>query len=241
MASLNPRRTPSAGLLGRRERDPRAFMHHAAHHQEMAFRPQGFMSMSSTPRSPLALIPFAALLAASCTTGPARGAAPAALNAAPAVLSTAPGYTLGAGDKLRITTFDEPSLTGEFTLGDGGAVGFPLLGQVKADGLTVAELQISLERALRQGYLKEPRVSVEVLSHRPYYILGEVTNPGQYPYSDGLTVFNAVAAAGGFTYRANTKRLHIKRPSLDREVSVPLTATVPVQPGDTLRIGERYF
>jgi protein involved in polysaccharide export with SLBB domain len=199
------------------------------------------MSMSSRRRAPLALIPLAALLAAGCSTGPARGAAPSAPNAPPAALSEAPGYALGAGDKLRITTFDEPALTGEFTVGDGGAVGFPLLGQVEADGLTVTELQASLEKALRQGYLREPRVSVEVLSHRPYYILGEVTNPGKYPYADGLTVFNAVAAAGGFTYRANTKRLYIKRPSADREESVPLTATLPVQPGDTLRIGERYF
>ena len=183
---------------------------------------------------PLASAAVVALALAACSTGPVR-------DSAPAMSAAAPTYKLGAGDKLRITTFDEPSLTGEFTIGDGGVLPFPLLGQVQAGGLTVAELRLSLESALRQGYLKEPRVSVEVLNYRPYYILGEVSKPGQFAYSDGLTVLNAVAAAGGFTYRANTKRVHIKRANENREVSLPLTATVPVNPGDTIRIGERYF
>ena len=184
-------------------------------------------------RRPLAVIAALAMALAACSSGPARDSAPAA--------STVPVYKLGAGDKLRITTFDEPSLTGEFTVGDGGILPFPLLGQIQAGGLTVAELRLSLEAALKQGYLKEPRVSVEVLNYRPYYILGEVAKPGEFAYADGLTVLNAVAAAGGFTYRANTKRVHIKRAAENRELSMPLTATVPVHPGDTIRIGERYF
>jgi len=185
-------------------------------------------------RRTLALVAACCVGLAGCGTGPVSGPNPRPVSAAPA-------YKLGAGDKLRITTFDEPSLTGEFTVGDGGVLPFPLLGQVQAGGLTVAELRQSLASALSQGYLKDPRVSVEVLNYRPYYILGEVSKPGEYPYADGLTVLNAVAAASGFTYRANTKRVYIKPAGGDRELSVPLTATVPVQPGDTVRIGERYF
>ena len=190
--------------------------------------------MKVSPRRTLTLIAAAVLALSACSSGPASGSAPTAAV-------TAPAFKLGPGDKLRVTVFDEPSLTGEFTVGDGGVLPFPLLGQVQAGGLTVAELRMSLETALQQGYLKDPKVSVEVLNYRPYYILGEVAKPGQFPYADGLTVLNAVAAAGGFTYRANTKRVHIKRATEDREVSVPLTATVSVQPGDTIRIGERYF
>lgn len=183
---------------------------------------------------PLALFAAISVALAACASGPAKGPTHAAATVAPV-------YKLGPGDKLRITTFDEPSLSGQFAIGDGGVLAFPLLGQVQAGGLTVAELRLSLETSLRQGYLKDPKVSVEVLNYRPYYILGEVSKPGEFAYADGLTVLNAVAAAGGFTYRANTKRVHIRRAAEDREISVPLTATVPVQPGDTIRIGERYF
>jgi len=189
--------------------------------------------MSISSFHSLTLAAFVAV-AAVCGAGAARGETLSAATAS----ST---YRLGPGDKLRITTFGEPSLTGDFMVGDAGVLGFPLLGQVQAGGLTIAELQASLEAALHEGFLKEPRVSVAAISYRPYYILGEVTKPGEYPYSDSLTVMKAVAAAGGFTYRANTKRLHIKRASDDREVTAPLTATIPVHPGDTIRIGERYF
>jgi polysaccharide export outer membrane protein len=183
---------------------------------------------------PLAFVVAIGLVLSACTSGPASGPAPTAIAAAPA-------YKLGAGDKVRITTFDEPALTGEFAIGDGGVLPFPLLGQVQAGGLSVTELKLSLETALRQGYVRDPRISVEVLNYRPYYILGEVTKPGQYPYADGLTVLNAVAAASGFTYRANTKRVYIRSAAGEREISAPLTATTPVRPGDTIRIGERYF
>ena len=112
---------------------------------------------------------------------------------------------------------------------------------MKAQGLTIPEIQSSIESALKEGYLRDPRVSVEVLNYRPFYILGEVETPGEYPYTNGLSVLNAVATAGGFTYRANNKRVFIKRSDTDDEREYPLTPLTPVAPGDTIRITERFF
>jgi protein involved in polysaccharide export with SLBB domain len=151
-------------------------------------------------------------------------------------------YHLGAGDKVRIKVFGEESLSGEFLVpGGSGAIGFPLIGDVQASGLSVAELQATLTAKLKDGYLKDPRVGVEVLNYRPYYILGEVNKPGQYSYTNGLTVLNAVATANGFTYRANTHKVYIKRPNTPAEIAYDLKTTTPVEPGDTIRIGERFF
>jgi polysaccharide export outer membrane protein len=151
-------------------------------------------------------------------------------------------YRLGAGDKVRISVFGEDSLSGEFLVpGGAGTIAFPLIGDVKAAGLTVSELQVEIEGKLRPDYLKNPQVSIEVLNYRPFYIMGEVTRPGEYPYTNGLTVLNAVATANGFTYRANTHRVYIRRANATNEVEEKLDQTTPVQPGDTIRIGERFF
>jgi protein involved in polysaccharide export with SLBB domain len=151
-------------------------------------------------------------------------------------------YQLGAGDKLRIIVFGEESLSGEFLVpGGDGQIAFPLVGNVQASGLTVAGLQSEIEAKLRDGYLKDPHVSIEVLNYRPFYILGEVTKPGEYPYTNGLTVLNAVATANGFTYRADTHHVFIKRASETDEHEYPLTSMTPVAPGDTIRIKERFF
>jgi polysaccharide export outer membrane protein len=150
-------------------------------------------------------------------------------------------YRLGAGDKIRVITFGEEALTGEFFVGGSGKVSLPLIGEVQAAGLSIPEFQKGVENALKDGYLKEPRVSVEVLNYRPFYILGEVNKPGEYPYTNGLTVHKAVATAEGFTYRANTKKVFIKRANSDKEVEAPLTEITVVAPGDTIRIAERFF
>jgi protein involved in polysaccharide export with SLBB domain len=151
-------------------------------------------------------------------------------------------YRLGAGDKVRIIVFREDSLSGEFLVPGGeGKIAFPLIGDVQAGGLTVTQLQAELEGKLRDGFLKEPRVSIEVLNYRPFYILGEVAKPGEYPYTNGLTVLNAVATANGFTYRADTHKVYIKRANEPTEEEYKLTTSTPVQPGDTIRISERFF
>jgi protein involved in polysaccharide export with SLBB domain len=158
----------------------------------------------------------------------------------PAVIQDA-GYMLGSGDKIRVITFGEDSLTGEFFVGSQGQVSLPLIGDVKAGGLTIAQFTEEVTKALANGFLKEPRVSVEVLDYRPFYILGEVNKPGEYPFINGLTVMNAVATAGGFTYRANTHNVFIKGGAGSAERKIHLLSNTPVHPGDTIRIGERFF
>lgn len=150
-------------------------------------------------------------------------------------------YRLGSGDKIRLIVFGEPDLSGEFTISGDGMVSLPLIRDVRAGGLTASQLQANVEDAFKEGYLKDPRVSIEVLTFRPFYILGEVNKPGEYPYSNGMTVVNAVALASGYTYRANQKKVFVRHAGSTAEEEVPLTSATMVAPGDTVRIAERYF
>lgn len=150
-------------------------------------------------------------------------------------------YLLGPGDKVRVTVYGEESLSGEFFVTGSGLMSLPLIGEIKAGGMTVGQFQVAVQQALSDGYLKDPRVSAEVLTFRPFYILGEVDKPGTYPYTSGLTVLNAVATAGGFTYRADKRNVWIKHNGETSEVKGELTPSTTVAPGDTIRIGERFF
>lgn len=150
-------------------------------------------------------------------------------------------YRLGTADKVRIIVFNEPTLSGEFTVSDNGALSLPLIGDINAQGRSPREVVIDIQAKLADGYLREPRVSMDVLTYRPFYILGEVTKPGEYSYSTGLTAMNAVAQAQGFTYRANKKKIFLKRSGESTEQEIRLTPSLEIRPGDTLRIGERYF
>lgn len=184
-------------------------------------------------------------LAVCVTVGAMGGAAHAQQAAVNGVPVSAPpqsaDYLLGTGDKVRVTVYGEESLSGEFYVTGSGLMSLPLIGEVKVAGLTVGQFQEAVQKALSDGYLKEPRVSAEVLTFRPFYILGEVDKPGTYPYTSGLTVLNAVATAGGFTYRADKKNVFIKHNGETSEVKTELTPSVLVAPGDTIRIGERFF
>jgi polysaccharide export outer membrane protein len=157
-------------------------------------------------------------------------------NAAPASTD----YRLGPGDQLRIMVFGEPDLTGPYTVNPQGKIAFPLVGEINAAGLTIPELTTQIEAALR-SYIRAPRLSIEVANFRPFFILGEVNRPGTYPYSANLNVLNAVATAGGFTYRANRRKVYIKHASETEEREYHLDNSTPVMPGDTVRIGERLF
>jgi polysaccharide export outer membrane protein len=150
-------------------------------------------------------------------------------------------YVLGPGDKLRITVFNEPSLTGEFAISSGGVLAFPLVGDVPASGATLSSFTERLRQKLADGYLRDPKVSMEVVNYRPFYILGEVNKPGEYPYSSGLTIVNAIATAGGFTYRANHKHAMVRHEGAVKEEPTEIAPTTPVAPGDTIRIRERFF
>jgi polysaccharide export outer membrane protein len=154
--------------------------------------------------------------------------------------ATAP-YTLASGDRLRIIVFGQDSLSNSYAVDSSGHVSMPLIGLVSAKGLTTAALARSIEAHLRQGYLREPKVSVEVEAFRPFFILGEVASPGQYPYVNGMTAETAVAIAGGFTPRA-----YKATADLTREVDgQPLNGSIPItqrlRPGDTIVIRERFF
>lgn len=153
------------------------------------------------------------------------------------------GYQVAAGDKLRITVFDEPTLTGDYEIGDDGAVAFPLIQPVKASGLTTAELANAISNELsRGGYVLVPRVAIEVTEHRPFYILGEVAKPGEYPYSGELTLNQAVAKAGGFTARANKRVIKLQRQSSAAATRIRLDGTpLKIAPGDTIIVQEAFF
>ena len=168
-----------------------------------------------------------------------RGDVPPASTAAAALPTYA--YALSGGDRVRVVVFGEQNLGGEFTIGGSGFISLPLIGEVDVRGLTSTQLQARIVARLADGYLKDPRVAVEVLSTRPFYILGEVNKPGLYPFANGLTVLGAVAQAGGYTYRAKTKQVLIKHAGEDTEAAHRVTATTMVAPGDTIRIRERWF
>jgi len=157
-----------------------------------------------------------------------------------AVAQTA-GYRLGSGDKLRITVFNEKDLSGDFDVNDQGLVALPLIGQVKVGGLTITEAQELITQRYGKDYLVNPRVNVEVLNYRPFFILGEVKNPGSYPYVNGMTVLNAVALAGGYTPRANRNNITVKRASNPQGSEVEVQEDTVVLPGDVIRIHERFF
>ena len=129
----------------------------------------------------------------------------------PARAGKDPDYKLGANDRLRITVFGQPTLTGEYTLDGNGVLAFPLIGNVPADGVTTSQLQQAIAAKLEPDYLVNPNVSAEVITRRPFYVIGEVQKPGNYSYVTSLTAINAVAMAGGFTRRARKNDFYIRR------------------------------
>lgn len=167
---------------------------------------------------------------------------PGCATVQPATMSTAPHvFRLGSGDRLRITTYGEEMLSGEFAVNGEGVVAFPLLGDLPAKGKTISEFRADLLAQLGAKLLRDPSVSVEVLNIRPVFILGEVNKPGQYAYSDGLTLTAVVAQAGGFTYRADEKIVWVRHENEAEEKPYTLSAAAPARPGDTITIRQRYF
>jgi polysaccharide export outer membrane protein len=150
-------------------------------------------------------------------------------------------YRLGAGDKMKITVYGELDLSGEFLVSANGHVQFPLLGEIQAADLTAQEFAKSLTTELGAKYLRDPKVSIEILNYRPFYIIGEVNKPGEYPYESGLSLHGAVALAGGYTYRAKESAVYIRRMGSEAESSVPVTGQLKIYPGDVVRIPERFF
>jgi len=150
-------------------------------------------------------------------------------------------YRLAAGDQLRVSVYGHDDLSGEFEVDGNGQLSLPLIQDIVAANKTLNELELDIANALQPDYLKNPRVSVEILSYRPFYIVGEVNEPGSYPYVSGMTVINGVALAGGFTYRAQKSRIKIIRDTTTSKKEIEASANTEVMPGDVIEIGERFF
>jgi polysaccharide export outer membrane protein len=148
---------------------------------------------------------------------------------------------LQSGEKIRITVYGEPSLSGDYQIDPSGFVSLPLAGPLKAEGLTQGELEQALAKKFRSEYLKNPKVTVTITEFRPFYIIGEIEKPGAYPYTSGLNVLSAIAIAGGTTYRASKSSILIQHPGESGLREYPLTAAVPILPGDIIKIPQRYF
>lgn len=185
--------------------------------------------------------PAAAQPAQQTAAGPgASQLPPSQVTALPS--AAAEGYRLGSGDRVRITVFGQPELTGEYAIDGGGQMSFPLIGQLRAGGMTGPELEKALRGKLEPDYLKNPSISVEILSYRPFYIVGEVRTPGSYPFVNGMTVLNAVALAGGFTYRARENAFYVTRTGEDgSKTKLSTGADATILPGDIITVRERYF
>ncbi|MGA2044948.1 MAG: polysaccharide biosynthesis/export family protein [Roseiarcus sp.] len=150
-------------------------------------------------------------------------------------------YVLASGDRLRVIVFGQDNLSNSFSVDGAGNVSLPLAGLIKASGLTTAQLERSVEARLREGFLREPRVSIEVEAYRPFFVLGEVTTAGQYPFISGMTVQNAIAVAGGYTPRGSHSDVDITRVLDGRPITFAAPPNFPVRPGDTIAVRERFF
>jgi polysaccharide export outer membrane protein len=182
----------------------------------------------------------AAFALSSCGIGSSLG--PASLEdqqARAQAATTTP--RLQAGEKIRITVFGEASLSGDYEIDQSGFVSLPLAGTIKAAGFTQPELEQELAKKFRSEYLRNPKVTVTLVSLRPFYIVGEVEKPGEYPYKSGLNVLTALALAGGATYRGSKSTVYIQRVGESGMREYPLSSSVMILPGDLIRVPERYF
>jgi polysaccharide export outer membrane protein len=171
-------------------------------------------------------IATADLHAASYRPPPNRGAAP---------------YVLGPGDKVRLKVYGDTDLNDQYEINSAGYVSIPLVGQVKAAGLTARQLESALISRMKGKIANDPKINVEIATYASFYVYGEVKKAGVYPFQPGLTVADAVATAGGLTYRADEGKVLLQRAGARQAVIVPVDGTVRVYPGDNLRVAERYF
>jgi polysaccharide export outer membrane protein len=192
---------------------------------------QSFLARSAM----LALLAFALIIGLIPSYAVAQSASAGGMTSSNA------DYRLGSGDRVRVSVFGEPSLSGDYQVDGLGKLAFPLVGQVPAGGLTASELQAQLAKALSPDYVKNPSVSIEILSYRPFYIVGEVRTPGSYPYVAGMSVINGVALAGGFTYRAKKGDFYVTRTVGSKKVQIDADAETQVEPGDVITVRERFF
>ena len=171
----------------------------------------------------------------------ASACAPRNVDADYAISQPSGPYRLASGDRLRVIVFGQDNLSNVYAVDGSGRISMPLIATIEAQGRTTQELERAIESRLRGGYLREPKVSVEVDAYRPFFVLGEVTSSGQFPFVNGMTVQTAVAIAGGFTPRGQRNSAEVTRLVEGQLVTASVPITYPVQPGDTIVIKERWF
>lgn len=157
--------------------------------------------------------------------------------------TTVPQYQLGSGDRLSIVFFGKHvgDLSGEYEIDGAGLIPMPLVGSVRVQGMTVAEAEAAIKAAYKPDYVKEPRISIQVLNYRPFYIMGQVNSPGSYPYVNGITVLEAVVIAGGYTKRAKESQMQIIRGKDVTRTKQEATPETIILPGDVIEVPQRYF
>ncbi len=181
----------------------------------------------------MALMALLAIFVASCAAGSGLKPLPPAPSSE---------YKLDSGDKLTVNVYGDPRLTGSYLIADSGDISMPLIGAIQARGLTVAELRDAIGNRLRdQGIILYPSVSAQVEQFRPFFILGEITRPGQYPYVEGMTVLTAVAIGGGFTFRAEKEQVTVTRRVNGKALEYKAERDSQILPGDVIYVFERYI
>src|SRR5271155_2201477 len=173
--------------------------------------------------------------------GYSPGPVPVGYAAAPPPVAYDSAYRLDAGDKLRVVVYGQEGLTNTYAIDAGGSITMPLIGAVPARGRTPAGLASEITGRLRNGYIRDPSVAVEIESYRPFFILGEVAAPGQYPYVPNMSVESAVAIAGGFSPRARRDSVTLTHTDTSGPTRVVVPLGTPLSPGDTVQVGERWF
>ena len=202
------------------------------------------LSLKSQPGLAGRAFPLTALVVAALVAG----CSPSAQLPFGMVASSDPALTkidrifrLGVGDKLKVDVFGEPELSGESEVNASGNMVVPLLGDVPAKGMTLDQFSGVMRDKLGHGYLKNPQISVQVTNYRPIYVQGEVRHGGEFPFKPGLSIADAVALAGGYTYRAVTTSIMLRRQGESQGRDIPMDGSIPVLPGDNLLVDERFF
>ncbi len=155
--------------------------------------------------------------------------------------AAAEGYKLGPRDQIKVSVFNQADLTGDYVLDGDGRFSMPLIGTMSAAGLTPQELAARIVDRLKPDFLVNPRVSVEVSNYRPYFLIGEVKSTGSFPYVEGITYLTAIAMAGGYSYRAKKDIVYVTRAGAEESEELKLDVNDKVQPGDIIRVAERFF
>lgn len=177
------------------------------------------------------------LLALSACSGTPTVGGPAPTTAA----ATLTDYNIAPGDILEVTVFGQSDLSGQFTVDAEGSISMPLINQVAAAGLSTRDLELRLVEKLQPDYLRNPDVSVKLLSYRPIYVLGEVQNSGSFAYQPNMSVLSAIAVAGGYTYRAARKKVFVVRANDSSGKQIKVSEQTVLRPGDTVIVGQRLF